>query len=127
MWKFVNKKNVETSKVSFKHCKDYVDHRYKPQLVSKMVDEFTRTGQLPMSTPLKPLETATEDLDSFSPEYGGADKIDGYLDVQSIMDKVDNLENKKKFQTEKYNEELKKAKAAERQKLLDELKSGNNS
>ena len=123
MYKFVNKKNVETSKVSFKFCPDYVDRAVKPRLLSDMVDEYTRTGQLPNTCPLRPLHTATEDLDSFSPEYGGADKIDVYNDVQSMMDNIDRLESEKKTKTSKLKEEVAKLKSSERKKLLDELKN----
>lgn len=123
MYKFINKKNIETSEVSFKHCRDYVDHAVKPRLLSDMIDEYTRTGQLPNTCPLRPLQTATEDLDSFSPEYGGADKIDVYNDVQQMMDNIDRLENEKKTKTAKLKEEVEKLKSSERKKLMDELKN----
>ena len=120
---FVNKKNVETSKVSFKHCIDYVDHNYKPQLLSRMVDEFTKTGQLPNSTPLRPLATQTDDIESIALERTGADKIDDFQVMQSIMDNIDGLESQRATKMKAYQEAVEKDKNAKRQKLLDDLKN----
>ena len=126
MYKFANKTNVKTSQVSFKHCPDLVDHGSKPRLVSSMVTEYSKTGQLPNSCPLRRLETETDDIDSFSPEYGGSDKIDSFNDVQHMMDRIENLESEKKSRTAKLKEEISKMKLAERKKLLDELKKNSS-
>lgn len=122
MYKFVNHDNLKSSKIDFSMCVDYVDQRHRPKLVSEMVDEFTRTGQLPNTTPLRPLQTQTDDIESFSPEYGGSDKIDSYIDVQNVMSMAEGLENRKKEQSEKLQTEISKQKAASRQKIIDEAR-----
>lgn len=127
MYGFVNKDNVKTSKASFKNCPCYVNKAYKPQLVSSMVEEFTKTGQLPNSSPLPSLNTYTEDLDSLSPEVPGGDNIDSYVRAQQIMDFAENAEQQYKTAKEKYDKAVKDAKEAELQDRLKQLKADSSS
>lgn len=113
MFGFVNKKNVASSEVSFKNCPCYINKSYKPQLVSSMVEEFTKTGQLPNSSPLQVLNTFTEDIDSLSPEVPGGDNIDSYIRAQEVIDFAESAENKYKKAKEEYDKTVKEAKEAE--------------
>lgn len=98
MHKYVNKENVRSAVVDFSFCPDYVNQASRPRLVSDMVDEATKTGQLPNSSFLPPLNTYTEDIDSLDLEAVGDDKIDSYARAQAVMDFVDKKEKEVKSQ-----------------------------
>ena len=123
MYGFVNKKNVASSKVSFKDCPCYINKSYKPQLVSSMVEEFTKTGQLPNSSPLQALNTFTEDIDSLSPEVPGGDNIDNYIRAQEVMDFAEIAENKYNKAKKDYDKAVKELKDAEFREKLKNVSS----
>ena len=109
MHKFVNKVNVRSSVVDFSFCPDYVNQSSRPRLVSDMVDEATKTGQLPNSSFLSPLSTYTEDIDSLDVEVVGDDKIDSYGRAQAVMDFVDRKEKEVKSKKDALKEASDKA------------------
>lgn len=118
MHKYVNMDNVNSCRVSFKGQKSLVNSAYKPKLLSEMVAEAQKTGQLPFSSPLSVLDTYTDNIDAISPEVLGDDKIDSLQRSEQVMSMIESLEDKKKRQEEEYQ---KAVKAAEDEKLKDFL------
>ena len=111
-----------TPGIDFSCCTDYVNQSHKPALLSEMVSEFEKTGQMPSISPLRPLQTETEDIESFSPETPGGDKIDSVLSLQRVMDNIDNLDAIRKDKTEKLRQQVAELKKNQRKSLFDELK-----
>lgn len=111
-----------TPGIDFSYCTDYVNQSHKPALLSEMVSEFERTGQMPSLSPLRPINTETEDIDSFSPETPGGDKVDSVLSLQRVMDTIDNLDGIRKDKTEKLRKQVSELKRNQRKSLFDELK-----
>ena len=125
MFGFVNKENVKSSHISFRFAKAYVNQSYRPRLLSDMVDEATRTGQLPNVSPFSPLKTETEDIDSLSPETPNGDKIDGYSRSVEIMNYVEEMENKYKSKKTEYEKVVAEEKKKSRQKDFEEFQKAN--
>ena len=122
---YVNKENVKTSHVSFRFSKAYVNQSYRPRLLSDMVDEATRTGQLPNVSPFPPLKTETEDIDSLSPETPNGDKIDGYNRGLEIIDYAEEMESKYKSTRSDYEKVLVDEKKKSRLKDFEEFQKAN--
>ena len=118
MHKYVNMDNVNSCRVSFKGQKSLVNSAYKPKLLSEMVAEAQKTGQLPFSSPLSVLDTYTDNIDAISPEVLGDDKIDSLQRSEQVMSMIESLEDKKKIQEEEYQ---KAVNAAEDEKLRNFL------
>ena len=125
MFGYVNKENVKTSHISFRFAKAYVNQSYRPRLLSDMVDEATRTGQLPNVSPFSPLKTETEDIDSLSPETPNGDKIDGYNRSVEIMNYAEEMENKYKSKKSEYEKVVAEEKKKSRQKDFEEFQKSN--
>lgn len=125
MHNYVNKENVKTSHVSFRFSKAYVNQSYRPRLLSDMVDEATRTGQLPNVCPLPPLKTETEDIDSLSPETPNGDKIDGYNRSLEIMNYAEEMESKYKAKKSEYEKVLAEEKKKSLQKDFEDFQKSN--
>lgn len=109
--------------VDFRNCPCYVSRNERPRLLSDMVAEAEKTGQMPTSTPLSPLQTFTEDIDSFELSNSGDDRISSYLRSVKVMDMIDNLDQKKKDALQKYHDAMKMHRDAERAALLESLKN----
>lgn len=117
-----NFKKPCTPGIDFSSCIDYVNQSHKPALLSEMVSEFERTGQMPNLSPLRPIDTETEDIESFSPETPGGDRIDSVLSLQRVMDTIDSLDSSRKDKTEKLRQQVAELKKNQRKSLFDELK-----
>lgn len=125
MHNYVNIENVKTSHVSFRFSKAYVNQSYRPRLLSDMVDEATRTGQLPNVSPFPPLKTETEDINSLSPEIPNGDKIDGYNRSVEIMNYAEEMESKYKAKKADYEKAVAEEKKKSRQRDFEEFQMTN--
>lgn len=125
MHNYVNKENVKSSHISFRFSKAYVNQSYRPRLLSDMVDEATRTGQLPNVSPFPPLKTETEDIDSLSPETPNGDKIDGYNRSVEIMNFAEEMESRYKSKKAEYEKLVADEKKKSRQRDFEEFQKAN--